>query len=187
MVSLHRQVHARVDGVEQRGSTVSEASGGAGRPQAGHVGERGAVREHRTSYGENPGRDRGAGVVDRGLRAMAYGRIALGVGSVVAPAAMARVLGVRPSGELSYLTSVFGGRAIALGAAYLLGDEAERRRLRRLCLGVDVSDTVAGLGHLVRGDAPRPAMAAMVALTGSYAAIGAARLLADLRAPEPMP
>lgn len=140
------------------------------------------MSEHRTSYDENPRRGSGADTIDRGLRAMAYGRIALGVGSIVAPTAMARAFGIRPTGELGYLTSVFGGRAIALGAAYLLGGDDERTRLRRLCLGVDVSDTVSGLGHLVKGDAPRPAMAAMVALTGSYAAIGAARLLADLRA-----
>lgn len=116
---------------------------------------------------------------------MAVGRIALGAGSVLAPKALARVLGVQPTGEVAYLTSVFGGRAIALGAAYLLADGTERQRLQRLGLGVDVSDTVAGMGHLVRGDAPRPAMAAMVVLTGSYAAIGAARSVTDLVSARP--
>lgn len=120
--------------------------------------------------------------IARGLRAMAIGRIALGAGSVLAPRALARAFGINATGELAYLTSVFGGRAIALGVAYLLADDVERTRLQRLCLGVDVSDTVAGAGHLIRGDAPRPAMAAMVALTGTYAAIGAVRAASDLLA-----
>lgn len=119
--------------------------------------------------------------IDHGLRLMALGRIALGVGSLAAPGTLARVLGVRASGELDYMTRVFGARAIALGVGFLLADRGERTRLQRISLGVDVSDTVAGIGHLIRGDAPRPAIAAMVALTGSYAATGAARLATDLR------
>lgn len=116
---------------------------------------------------------------DRGLRAMAIGRIALGAAALVAPAALARVLGVRDSPELTYLTRVFGSRAIALGCAYLAGAPTERTRLQRLCLGVDVCDTLEGVRRLSADDAPRRALVAMVLLTGSYAAIGGARVVAD--------
>lgn len=116
------------------------------------------------------------------LHAMALGRIALGVGSLAAPGAMARSFGVRSSPELDYMTRVFGGRAIALGLAYLTGQPAERTRLQRLCLAVDVSDTVAGISELLGSrEVPRRGIAASVVLTGTYAAFGAGRVLSDLR------
>lgn len=118
----------------------------------------------------------------RPLAAMALGRIVLGAASLTSPAATARSFGARPSGELDYMTRIYGARAIALGLAYLMAGPDERVRMQRLSLGVDISDTVTGLSMLVRGsDAPRRAIAAGVALTGSYAAVGAARLAADLR------
>ncbi|NVI90100.1 hypothetical protein [Actinomadura sp. BRA 177] len=42
---------------------------------------------------------------------------------------------------------------------------ASRRRL------VDACDTAAGLVHLARGDVPRGPMAALVTITGTYAAL----------------
>jgi hypothetical protein len=118
----------------------------------------------------------------RPLAALALGRIVLGAGSLAAPSATARAFGARPSGELDYMTRIYGARAIALGLAYLLAAPAERTRMQRLSLGVDISDTVTALSMLARGsDAPRRAIAAGAALTGSYAAVGAARLASDLR------
>lgn len=111
----------------------------------------------------------------RALDAMAVGRIVLGAASLAAPTALGRSLGAEPTAELNYMTRVFGGRAVALGASYLMADGGDRTRLQLLALGVDISDTVAGAGHLVRGDTPRTAMAKLVALTGTYAALGAAR------------
>ncbi|WP_408899502.1 hypothetical protein ACJ5H2_10490 [Nocardioides sp. R1-1] len=64
---------------------------------------------------------------------------------------------------------------MALGAAYLLADPGERDRLHLLSLGVDLSDTATGLGHLVRRDGRPRAMALVTALTGGYAAVGAGR------------
>lgn len=121
------------------------------------------------------------------LRAMAVGRILLGAGSLVAPGALARTFGARDSTEFRYLTRVYGARATAMGLAYLLGGPSERRRLQRLFLGVDVSDTVAGLAHLARGDQPTRGIAMCVAITGPYAALGAARTLADLSRPGAEP
>lgn len=95
---------------------------------------------------------------------------------------MTKAFGARPSAELDYMTRVFGARAIALGVACLMAPPAQRTHLQRLCLGVDISDTVAGVSELVRPTgAPRAAIAAAVVLTGSYAAVGAARLASDLR------
>lgn len=113
------------------------------------------------------------------LDAMAVGRILLGVGSLAAPRLMARGFGVPATPEVSYLTRIYGGRAIALGLSYLLAGDAERQRLQRISLGVDISDTVTGVGHLVRRDAPLRGMAMLVALTGSYAAIGTARAVSE--------
>lgn len=119
------------------------------------------------------------------LHVMAVGRIALGAGSLLAPSTLARMFGSRSSPELDYMTRVFGARAIALGTAYLMAGPRERARLQRLCLGVDISDTVAGLSGIGRNSGPtRHSLAAAVAVTGPYALIGALRLLTDLRAPS---
>lgn len=111
------------------------------------------------------------------LEALAIGRIVLGLGSLASPRLTARAFGVDATPEVSYLTRIYGGRAIALGVAYLLAGPEERTRLHRIGLGVDVSDTVTGLSHLLRGDMPRRGTTMVVALTGGYAAVGLARLL----------
>lgn len=111
------------------------------------------------------------------LEALAVGRILLGLGSLASPRRTARAFGVGATPEVSYLTRIYGVRAIALGVAYLLADPEERNRLHRIGLGVDVSDTVTGLSHVLRGDMPRRSTAMVVALTGGYAAVGLVRLL----------
>jgi len=115
------------------------------------------------------------------LKAMALGRIALGALSLAAPDALARGAGVPATPQLAYMTRIFGARAIALGAGYLTAPPAERRRWQRLALLVDASDTATGLRQLARRELPGPSAAGLVALTGSYLAIGAARLARDLR------
>lgn len=109
------------------------------------------------------------------LDVLAWGRIGLGAVSLAAPRATSRAFGIEPSPELGYLTRIYGARAIALGTAYLLGGAAERDRLHLISLGVDVSDTATGLGHLVRRDSSPRAMAMVTALTGGYAVVGAVR------------
>ena len=111
------------------------------------------------------------------LDLLAWGRIGLGLASLATPAATGRAFGIGHTPEIGYLTRIYGGRAVALGAAYLLAGETERDRLQLLSLGVDVSDTVTGLGHLVRRDSSMRAMAMVTALTGTYAAVGAVRAL----------
>ncbi|MBB4665193.1 hypothetical protein [Conexibacter arvalis] len=115
------------------------------------------------------------------LRAMALGRIALGALSLAAPDALARGAGVPATPQLAYMTRIFGARAIALGAGYLTAPVAERRRWQRLALLVDASDTATGLRQLGRRELPRRSAVALLALTGGYLALGAARLAHDLR------
>ena len=122
-------------------------------------------------------------VLDRAVTAMAVGRIIWGVAAYASPASNTKAAGLpgRPSGEVVYLTRVFGSRAFALGCGYLLSDEQARSRWRRLGLVVDVGDTAAGIAHLVRGDVPRSASAKLVAATGAYSVVGALRVAKELR------
>jgi hypothetical protein len=113
------------------------------------------------------------------LAGMAAGRLALGALSLASPRAGARLFGMERSlsPELTYMARVFGIRAIALGAGYLASEGEARRLWQRLAFARDISDTVAGAGHLRRGDLP-PALP-LTAMTGTYAAIGAARIALD--------
>ena len=125
---------------------------------------------------------RGGQRLERAVTGLAAGRLALGTLARVAPRATTSLFGARSaaSPELDYMNRIFGARALALGGGYLLSDGDARRVWQRLALAVDISDTVAGAGHLRRGDIPRASAIAAVALTGTYAAIGAARLAADV-------
>ncbi|MFB4301225.1 hypothetical protein [Actinomadura sp. NTSP31] len=120
------------------------------------------------------------GALAAALRGLAAGRIVLGAAAIVAPHAMARASGVRPSPELGYMTRIFGARAIALGLGYLTAPGPERSRWQRLALLVDTLDTAHGAARLIRGDLPRPTALGYTALTGAYMAIGATRLARDL-------
>lgn len=117
----------------------------------------------------------------RGLGApgvLAAGRVALAVAALTGPATFARTVGIAPTPELTYLTRVYGARALAMGLAFLTGGPGERARWQRLGLAIDLADTAAGLAHLIRRDVPPRAALAMVALTGAYAAVGARAVVA---------
>lgn len=120
----------------------------------------------------------GTGRVDP-LELLAAGRIALAVASLTVPRQFAKALGVTPSPELTYMTRIYGGRALAMGVGYLTGGTAERRKWRQLSLFVDSSDTVAGAVRIARRDLPLRAGVVMTILTGSYAAIGAYKIARD--------
>lgn len=111
------------------------------------------------------------------LAGMAVGRIVLGVLGLLTPRALVRMFGLRPSPELTYLTRVFGARAVALGAGYLTEPPGQRRRWHRLGLFVDTADTMGAVAHLVRKDLPRPAVLGLGGLTGGYMLTGAVRLI----------
>ncbi|MEU7144616.1 nuclear transport factor 2 family protein [Nocardia sp. NPDC046473] len=115
------------------------------------------------------------------LNLMAAGRLVLAVASLTAPQKFARTLGVRSSPELIYLTRIYGARALVMGLGYLTGGPQEQDRWKRFGLAVDICDTVSGVTHLLRRDVPMRTALTMVALTGSYAAIGASEIVADRR------
>ncbi|MFD9549284.1 nuclear transport factor 2 family protein [Nocardia salmonicida] len=115
------------------------------------------------------------------LNLMAVGRLALAITSLTAPRRFGSFVGVQPSAELTYMTRIYGARALAMGLGYLTAGPRERARWKRFGLAVDISDTVAGLTHLIRRDVPSRSALTMVALTGSYAAIGAAEVAAERR------
>ncbi|WP_052280721.1 hypothetical protein [Nocardia vulneris] len=115
------------------------------------------------------------------LRGLAVGRIVLGVAALAVPGPFAKAFGIRPTPELTYMTRIFGARALALGLGYLGATGPEQTRWQRLALLVDLIDTTHGAAHSVRGDLPRPVALAMTALTGSYFLVGATKLAHDLR------
>ncbi|MGE4426540.1 MAG: hypothetical protein AB7G37_08830 [Solirubrobacteraceae bacterium] len=116
----------------------------------------------------------------RALQGLAVGRLALGTAALLAPRKLGRIFRLEMGPEVAYMTQIYGGRAIAMGVGYLTAPRAERPRWQRLGLAVDVSDTIAATGHLRRRDLPPRAAPALAALTGSYAAVGAARAIGDL-------
>jgi hypothetical protein len=119
------------------------------------------------------------------LVGLAAGRIVLGAWALVSPGSLVRSFGLSGGPEHSYLTRIFGARAIALGAGYLSEPPAGRRRWHRLALFVDTSDTLTAVGHLVRRDVPTRGAAALGVLTGGYLLVGATRLIRELAAAEP--
>jgi hypothetical protein len=121
--------------------------------------------------------------LERALAGLALGRLALGAPSRLAPRGMARAFGAGRAANpaLDYMTRVFGIRAVALGLGWLTSEGAARRRWQRLAFMCDVSDTLAGIGHLRRRDLPRGSALATTALTGGYALVGALRVLRELK------
>lgn len=116
------------------------------------------------------------------LDGLAWGRIGLGLLARAAPTATTRLFGAGQavSPELDYMNRVFGARAFALGSGYLLSSGEARRLWQRLAFVCDVSDTLAGMGHLRRRDIPLGAAVTAVALTGSYMLVGGAKVAEDL-------
>lgn len=110
------------------------------------------------------------------LRVLAGGRLLLGITSLAAPRWFGRVIGIDDEPSTTYMTRVYGARAVAMGLSYLTSPRAAQARWERLGLAIDVSDTVAGTVHIVRRDVPLRAALNMVALTGGYAVLGALSL-----------
>lgn len=109
------------------------------------------------------------------MKALAAGRIILGVTSLVAPRAFATAVGVvSPTDALSYMTRVYGARAVAMGTGYLTATPHERARWAKLSLAIDISDTTAGISQAFRQPSSRRPVALMIVLTATYAAIGLA-------------
>jgi hypothetical protein len=116
--------------------------------------------------------------IETGLLSMAIGRLAGGAASRISPSGTARFFGAATerSPELDYVVRVCGIRAMALGLGYLSTTGDARRRWQQLALLCDLSDTVAGIGDLVRGNVPRDTALGATLRAGIFAAVGAARI-----------
>lgn len=120
--------------------------------------------------------------IQRALAGLAVGRLLLGGLARISPRGTTSLFGAghAASPELDYMNRIFGARALALGSGYLLSAGDARRLWQRLAFAVDLSDTIAGVGHLRRGDIPRGSAIAATALTGGYMLVGAAGIASDL-------
>ena len=76
---------------------------------------------------------------------LAAARILIGSVAVAAPATGARLFRLDATGnpQLPYMTRLFGGREIALGAATLLASGDAQRQLVAFGVAVDAADTAA--------------------------------------------
>ena len=119
---------------------------------------------------------------DGALAGLAAGRIGLGLLGRLAPRRTATMFGAGAAAtpELDYMTRVFGARALALGVGYLASEGEARRLWQRLAFVCDVSDTIAGIGDLRRGEVRRSSAISAVALTGGYMVVGGARVARDI-------
>ncbi|MEV5825152.1 hypothetical protein AB0L25_06200 [Spirillospora sp. NPDC052242] len=118
--------------------------------------------------------------VDELMVQLARGRVALGVAAFAAPALTVRAMGMGrgADGGRDFVTRMFAAREIALGAGYLLSGEEGRKLWARLGFGVDSLDVVTGLRGRKR--VPLWAAAGALAVSGSAAAIGAAKVARDV-------
>jgi hypothetical protein len=112
---------------------------------------------------------------------LAYGRIAIGAGALLAPATTGRLFGMKADDnpEAQYLGRLFGARDVVLGAGLLLAPKKARAMWWQAGIASDLLDVVSGLIAARDKAAPMP-QAAMLPLTAAtYAAGGIAGLRAD--------
>ena len=103
-------------------------------------------------------------------KALAVGRIVIGVVSLVFPTLAARgfMLKVSSNPQLPYVMRLFGAREIAVGAMTLTAPESARTSMTGMGMAIDGSDAVAGFAAVRSGVVSKPVG---VFLTG--AALGA--------------
>ena len=99
------------------------------------------------------------------------GRIAVGVVAIAKPDLLARTMGLDLSNaQWPYVSRMFGGREIALGAVTMLAAGTARRNLVLAGIAVDSIDAVSGLLAL-KEKSVHPALAGGLAATGLAAAV----------------
>ena len=105
---------------------------------------------------------------------LAYGRIAVGTLSLLAPrlAAKAFLLDPDANPQVPFVTRLFGPREIALGALTLVASGAARRQLVQVGVAVDASDVFTGLAGAVSGAVPKKAGLLMTAVAAGAVATG---------------
>jgi hypothetical protein len=107
------------------------------------------------------------------------GRIAVGAVAIAKPDLLARTMGLDVSNaQWPFVSRMFGGREIALGAATLLAAGSARRNLVAAGMLVDGIDAVSGV-LAIREKSVHPALAGGLVATGLAAVASGARGLRD--------
>jgi hypothetical protein len=108
------------------------------------------------------------------------GRLALGLGTFLAPGPALRPVGIDASDpQLAYLSRIAGSRDVALGALTLLATGRTRRALVLAGLAVDAADAVAGVVAGRRGGLDRRRATALTALPVGSVVVLARHLVRD--------
>ena len=112
------------------------------------------------------------------VKALAFGRIAIGAVSLLLPRLAARLflLDIRRNPQLAYMTRLFGAREIALGAIALGAPEEAKTPLTGLGIAVDGADAVASVAAVRSGLIPKPAGALVTLAALGAVGAGAAAL-----------
>ncbi|HYG94828.1 MAG TPA: DUF4267 domain-containing protein [Nocardioides sp.] len=112
------------------------------------------------------------------VKGLAFGRIAIGIGSIAAPATTARLFGISPAANpnLAYFARMFGVREIALGSLTLLAKGPALRTMVLAGMAVDGGDAATGAIGLARKEIPVLAGGMLVAVALGAVGSGAAAI-----------
>lgn len=110
---------------------------------------------------------------------IAAGRVAIGVGALLAPAKVLAPVGLDAAAnqQLPYLSRIAGARDVALGLTTLATSGPGRRQLVLAGLAVDAADAVSGLVAARNGEIDRRSAALLSGAAVAAVAGGLAHLL----------
>ncbi|HWJ07724.1 MAG TPA: hypothetical protein VNS46_00015 [Nocardioides sp.] len=110
---------------------------------------------------------------------LSLGRIVVGIGSLLAPSATARLFGVDAAAnpQLGVFSRMFGAREIALGAVTLASKGSLRRNLTVVGIAVDGSDIASGALEVASGGLPKVQGGALVGVAAGAVGAGIAALV----------
>jgi hypothetical protein len=111
---------------------------------------------------------------EKGVNAIAIGRMAVGAGAWLTPNLSGRLFGLDPDGnpQLPYVGRLFGARDVVLGAGALRSPRKQKDMWVTAGLACDVADVAAGALAGARGQLPPAAAALVTATAGAFAVAG---------------
>ena len=110
------------------------------------------------------------------LQQLAYGRIAIGVLSWIAPAFVARVFGIGGPTESHMPARLFGARDLALGVGTLTATGETQKKLVQLGVLCDTLDLGAAVVGKREGSLPAAPAALLGVVAAGAAVVGASAL-----------
>lgn len=110
---------------------------------------------------------------------LSLGRIAIGIGSLVAPSGTARLFGIDAAANpnMGIINRMFGAREIALGAVTLVAKGSLRRNLTMVGIAVDGADVAGGALEIAGGGLPKVQGGALVGVAAGAVGAGIAALV----------